>query len=378
MKKITLIALVTLALIGCGNKERTFTIKGTIEGAQDKTLCLQNKSLSGSVIIDSLKLGADGTFTFEAAAPESPEFYQLTLEGQSINISIDSTETITITAKQPGMGSNYSVEGSENCEKIRQLALKQQALQRQVLALLNNGTLTRREVNDSLLNMVARFKQDVTYNYIFQSPQSAYAYYALFLTLGGQNIYDRQNAEDLKAFAAVATSWDTFYPESDRAKHLHNTAMKGLTDNRIATAREQMSIESDKVVNTGVLDLELPDAKGTLHRLTDLDGRVVLLDFHAFSIQGSSARILMLRELYNKYHDRGLEIYQVAIDADEHLWKQTTQALPWICVYDPEGQSMLRYNVHAVPEFFLIDRSNTLYKRSSQMDDVEEEIKRLL
>lgn len=378
MKKIALIALVALLLAGCGKQGKTFIVKGTIEGAEDKTLCLQNKSLSGSVVIDSLKLDATGNFTFEAEAPESPEFYQLTLDGQSINFSIDSTETISITARQPGMGANYTVEGSENCEKIRQLAFKQQALQKQVMALLNSNTLTVQEANDSLLNMVERFKQDVTYNYIFQSPQSAYAYYALFLTLGGQNVYNRQDAADLKVFAAVATSWDTFYPESDRAKHLHNTAMKGLTDNRIAMVRKQMSLGSEKVVSSGLLDLELPDSKGTLHRLTDLDGRVVLLDFHAFSLPESSARILMLRELYNKYHDRGLEIYQVSVDADEHLWKQATQALPWICVYDANGQSILRYNVHSLPEFFLIDRTNTLYKRSTQMDDVEEEIKRLI
>ena len=378
MKKFGLAALIALVLVGCGKQGNTFTVKGTIEGAQDKTLCLLNKSLSGAVVIDSLKLGSDGSFTFEVEAPKTPEFYQLTLDGQSINISIDSTETVCITAKQPGMGANYAVEGSENCEKIRQLALKQMDLQKQVMALLNSNALTVQEANDSLQNMVARFKHEVTYDYIFQSPQSAYAYYALFLTLGGQNIFDRQSAEDLKAFAAVATSWDTFYPESDRAKHLHNTAMKGLTDNRIAMVREQLAIDADKVVSAGILDLELPDGRGNMRRLTDLNGQVVLLDFHAFGVQESSERILELRELYNKYHARGLEIYQVSIDADEHLWKQATQTLPWICVYDPDGQSLMRYNVHAVPEFFLIDRSNTLYKRSTQMENVEEEIKHLL
>ena len=197
----------------------------------------------------------------------------------------------------------------------------------------------------------------------------------MFLTLGGQNIYDRQNSEDLKVFAAVATSWDTFYPESDRAKHLHNTAMKGLTDNRIATAREQMTIDESRIVDSGVLDLELTDAKGQVRTLTELKGQVVLLDFHAFSMKESAARILEMRELYSKYHSQGLEIYQVSIDADEHLWKQATQALPWICVYDPTGQSALRYNVQAVPEYFLIDRNNTLQKRSSQIDDLEKAIK---
>lgn len=375
MKRIGLIALAALALTAC-DKGDTFTVKGTIEGAKDKTLCLQNKTLRGAVILDSVKLGEDGHFEFQAKAPATPDFYQLTLDGQSINFSIDSTETVSITARQPGMGSNYEVSGSDNCEKIRQLALKQQALQKNVQTLINSSSLSREEMADSLNRMVAHFKEDVAFNYIYQSPASTYAYYALFLTLGGQNIYERQNANDLKAFAAVATSWDTFYPESDRAKHLHNTAIKGLTDNRIATAREQqMALDESKVVNTGVLNLELADAKGHIHTLTELKGQVVLLDFHVFSTKESAARILQLRELYNKYHAQGLEIYQVSLDADEHLWKQATQALPWICVYDPNGASAMRYNVQTIPEYFLIDRDNTLQKRSSQIDDLEKAIK---
>ncbi|MBQ8462845.1 MAG: AhpC/TSA family protein [Prevotella sp.] len=374
MKKTALIALVALCLTACDNEGNTFTVKGTIEGAQDKTLCLQNKTLGGTVMLDSVKLGEDGCFEFRAKAPATPDFYQLTLEGQSINFSIDSTETVTITAQSRGMGANYEVSGSENCEKIRQLALKQQALQQGVQTLFGSG-LGREEIGDSLNRMVQHFKEDITFNYIYASPSSAYAYYALFLTLGGQNIYDRQNPEDLKVFAAVATSWDTFYPESDRAKHLHNTAMKGLTDNRIATARQQVAIDESRIVDSGVLDLELPDATGHIRTLTELKGRVVLLDFHAFGMKESAARILEMRELYSKYHPQGLEIYQVSIDADEHLWKQATQALPWICVYDPTGQSALRYNVQAVPEYFLIDRNNTLQKRSSQIDDLEKTIK---
>jgi thioredoxin-related protein len=92
----------------------------------------------------------------------------------------------------------------------------------------------------------------------------------------------------------------------------------------------------------------------------------------------SAARILSLRELYNKYHAQGLEIYQVGLDENEHFWKQQTDALPWISVYDPSGESAQRYNVQSLPEFFLIDRSNALYKRSSQMDNLEAEIKTLL
>ena len=98
-------------------------------------------------------------------------------------------------------------------------------------------------------------------------------------------------------------------------------------------------------------------------------------------MENSPARILELREIYNKYHAQGLEIFQVSLDSDEHFWKQQTAALPWISVRDEDGinsQRLLLYNVQAVPDFFLIDRGNNLVKRAAQIKDLEAEIKKLL
>ena len=118
-----------------------------------------------------------------------------------------------------------------------------------------------------------------------------------------------------------------------------------------------------------------------MRHLTDLKGKVVLLDFHIFALEESPERILMLRELYNKYHAQGLEIFQVSLDGDEHFWKQQTAALPWICVREDKGvgsTTLSLYNVQAVPEFFLIDRGNNIIGRSQTINDVEQAIKNLL
>jgi peroxiredoxin len=326
-----------------------------------------------------VKLGKDGAFCFESEAPQAPDLYCLNIDNQIIYIGIDSTETVTIKAHYPNMSQHYEVEGSENCQKIKELAQKQQTLHQQAIALERNLDLSHQQINDSIQTLVKAYKYDVVLNYIYPDPKTIYAYFGLFQTLGQWNLFDRQVAEDVPIFAAVATSWDTFYPESDRAKHLHNMALKGMNDNRQAMARQMMAAETaEKVVTTGVLDLELPDASGRVRTLTELNGKVVLLDFHLFGMKESAARILSLRELYNKYHDQGLVIYQVGLDENEHFWKQQTDKLPWISVYDPTYASAQRYNVQNIPEYFLIDRSNTLYKRSSQMKDVEAEIRTLL
>lgn len=90
---------------------------------------------------------------------------------------------------------------------------------------------------------------------------------------------------------------------------------------------------------------------------------------------------MMLRELYNKYHAAGFEIYQVSVDPDEHFWKTSTAALPWISVRDEngiQGASVAKYNVQSIPTFFLIDRSNTLRSRDVQIKDLDAAIKALL
>ena len=150
---------------------------------------------------------------------------------------------------------------------------------------------------------------------------------------------------------------------------------------RIVENQNNMMIDATKVNVTNILDIQLPDNKGVTRKLTDLAGKVVLLDFHVFATKDSPARIMKLREVYNKYHAQGLEIFQVSLDPDEHFWKQQTAALPWISVRDPQGiqsQLMTTYNIQSIPTFFLVNRSNVLHKRDSQMKDLDQEIKSLL
>ena len=377
--KLPAMALTTVMALTLGAcQQNKFTVEGTVDGAQDSVLYLQSLALSGAEVIDSVRLEAGGAFCLHGDAPEAPEFYVLRIADQIINISIDSTETVTVRAKYPNMAANYEVEGSENCQTIRTLALKQQDLQRRAIA-LEQAPLPRQTVKDSLQRMVDAYKQDVTNNYIFKNPAKASSYFALFQTLGPWLIFDpKNNAADIKVFAAVATSWDTYYPGAQRGQNLHNITIEGMKNMKRLQAMGSGQIDESIVVESGVLELQLPDSHGQLRTLTELKGQVVLLDFHSFQIDKSPQRILMLRDLYNKYHEQGLQIYQVSLDADEHFWRQMTMQLPWISVRDESGQSAVKYNVQAVPEFFLIDRQNQLQKRSTQISDLEQEIRKLL
>ena len=373
--------MAAFALVACSEKK--FHVEGSIENAKDSLLYFENISLEGPVVVDSVKLDADGQFDFSDKCPEAPEFYRLRIAGQIINIAIDSTETVSVKAKMPEMAANYEVSGSEECSKIRTLALKQISLQNTIISLEKNTSLGSDVIADSISKLIDNYKNEVKTDYIFKEPKAASSYFALFQAIGPYLIFNpRNNRDDIKVFAAVATSWDTFYPGAVRGQNLHNIAIEGMKTARIVAADQQaMQIDANKVSESGIIDIKLVDNKGNVRSLTELKGKVVLLDFHLFALEDSPKRILMLRELYNKYHAQGLEIYQVSLDPDEHFWKQQTAALPWICVRDADGTAskyVNLYNVQSVPEFFLIDKSNSLVNRSSQIKDVEAAISALL
>ena len=360
MKKYVIMALALLGMASCSEKK--FHVEGNITEAQDSVLYLENVGISEITPVDSVKLSADGSFSFSGEATEAPEFYRLRISDQIINVAIDSTETVTVKAAYPQMATQYEVSGSDNCQKIKELALKQMDLQRRAILISNNEQLTVDQSNDSILNMIQQYKDEVKKQYIFPAPDKSYAYFALFQTLGNMLLFNpRTNKDDIKVYAAVA--------------------IEGMKNVRISEANSARTIDASKIQAAGLIDIALNDNKGQLRHLNQLTGKVVLLDFHVFATNESPARILLLRELYNKYHDQGFEIYQVSLDPDEHFWKQQTAALPWINVREDQGlnSSILNlYNVQSVPEFFLIDRGNNLVGRSQTIKDIEQAIKNLL
>ena len=368
---------ITVLMSGCGKE--MFHVEGAIGNAKDSILYFEHNGLTGFTTVDSVKLDAKGAFSFASDKVNNPEFYRLRIAGQIINIAIDSTETVKVDAKYPQMATDYSVNGSYENEKIKQLALKQINLQAQCQALYSEQP----QAADSLVQqLIQAYKYDVSHNYIFKEPMKAYSYFALFQYIVVNNearlIFNPAvDPEDNKVFGAVATSWDTYFPNSERGQNLHNITIKGMRDNRIAAANKQnIQIEAEE---TGVIDLPLRDNKGNMHHLTDLRGKVVLLDFHAFSLPDSPEYIMQMRELYDKYHAKGLEIYMVSLDENEHFWKESVATLPWINVYDNTGISEAYTSAAtATPIIYLIDRSNTVVRNPAQIKNLPKEIEALL
>lgn len=383
MKKLLFVALAAVALSAC-DSEPKFKVEGEVTGAEGKTLYLEAAALEGIVPLDSVKLKTSGAFSFKQAQPKSPEFYRLRIDGKVINLSIDSTETVEVSAPFEQMATAYSVKGSANCEKIKQLTLKQAGLQQKVNTLMQAVQGNRLSVSayeDSVLAVIKAYKDDVKINYIFAAPNTSAAYFALFQKLNNYMIFDPLNSrDDIKCFQAVATSLNNAYPHADRSKNLYNIVIKGLKNTRVAQPKV-VELPEEAISETGIIDIALRDMRGEVRRLSELKGKAVILDFTVYQSAVSPGHNFLLRDLYDKYAARGLEIYQISLDADEHYWKTTADNLPWVCVRDANGvysNIVSAYNVQNIPSLFLINKNCELSARGENIKDLEAEVKKLL
>ena len=384
MKKIITCSLFVVCglsiMISC-RQAPEFVVKGVVAGAGEQTIYLENVGLVSVELMDSAKLNSSGEFTFKHARPEYPDFYRLRLNNQLINFAVDSTETISFVADAGTFATSYTVEGSENSLAIKEIVLAQLDATQETKRLRRDddvNIITEDEHRMYLSEVINNYKT-VALKYIYTQPGSMASYFALFQKIDGLLFFDLYDKNDTRAFGAVATTFNHLYPESPRSIHLYNLALQSLK-----IVRGERTIDFSEVTTKEVdfLDIELPDLQNEKIKLSDiLPGKVVILNFTAYQTEFSLALNQLLDNIYFNFHDNGLEIYQISLDSDLHLWKNVVSNLPWICVYDPQSmysQSAAVYNVQQLPTLFIFDRSGTLVKRVEDLSTLEKDIQSLI
>lgn len=386
MKKSKLLLFAaTLIMAACQPQVDRFAVSGTVAGAPDMMLYLDRMDLDRITTVDSVRLGQDGAFRFSQPAPRGCfELYRLRTGTRTIDFAVDTVCEISVTASLSDMR-EYLIEGSAPSLAIRDVAARQS----QFIVDLKNLQQRYAGPETGVLNartdeLLAVFKSDLSNTFILSDPGSPAAYYCLFLSVNGRRIFNPYNSrQEAKTFAAVASSMDILYPQAERTMHLHNLAMKAMakTSAPKPVSQEQIDRLRSIVVEAGIIDMELPDYKGNVHKLSDLTGKVVLLDFTAYKTDFSANYNLVLHKLYDKYSDSGFEIYQVSFDDDESFWLNASENIPWVSVRDENSLNstiLKSYNVEQLPTAFLIDREGTLVKRPDDSSELEADIEALL
>ena len=371
-----------LLLASCNSNERAFRIQGEVTSAEDKTLFLEHRALGGIELLDSVKLQKNGKFSFKETAPDNPEFYQLRIENQKLIFAVDSVETLTVKADASDLYKTSEVASSILNDQIKEVIDKQRETERDITNLINLHTaksiddVTYMQEVDSVLSIYKTYATKL----ILGNPSSAAAYYAVFQKINGYLIFDPYDKKDYAMFGAVATSWNRYYPETQRTKHLYDFTMNALR------TRKQQDQQSDlmsqiTVTETTLPEIILPDVKGNKISLSSFKGNFVILDFTAYKTDFSLQHNEILNRIYREFNSKGLEIYQISFDSDVHFWKNAAIEFPWKSVHDSNSinSTLLKtYNVRELPTAYVLDREGDLIKRIENFDSLEKDIRELL
>jgi peroxiredoxin len=360
----------------CSNKKQ-FTVEVILKDGKDKTLYLENITTSSVVILDSVKLNKSGSFTFKCPIPDSPDFYRLRLKNQFINFTAEETGLIKIQSDTVNFARNYSIEGSAESEKIKELTFLQisaSEVYNKIQKQFDSKKISADEYVEKSREAVAVYK-NAAYDYIYSHPESASAYFALFQQINKLLIFDPYDKKDSQAYGAVANNWNQFHPESVRTKHLVALFKRSLA---VIRGERQPNLEFTEVEGKKFLDFALPTVDDKEIRLSESgEGRVVILDFTAYELSISPSHNSRLLEIYNQYKSKGLQIFQVSLDNDRHFWKNAAVNLPWICVIDPQSvysEIAKKYNVNDIPVSFIRNKEGDIVKRIENYDSLETDV----
>lgn len=381
-KTLLVLSFISLLLVSC-KKEPHFTIEGVVKDAVGQTLVLERRGISDISIIDSVRIADDGTFAMQVPSPQYPDLYLLRLGAQSINLAVDSIETIKIEASSKSFATGYKVEGSENSTKIKKVVLSYLDFMTKVSDLKNklqSNTISDETYLTDVQDAISEYKDEIR-KLIISDLKSPAAYFALFQKIDGVLIFNPYEKNDSKMYSAVATSWDMYYKESPRAIHLKEFTLRSISERRRSEESANNVINKiEQIDNSDYYNINLPNINGENISLKSLRGKVVLLDFTAYQAEYSPLHNIAINKIYQKYKG-DIEVYQVSFDSDIHFWQNASLNLPWIRVHDQKSVTsdlIYKFNLQELPTMFLLNRDGELVKRLSVSDDIEAEIRRLL
>jgi len=343
MKKTLIIALLGLLSLTATAQKTSLTV--TLQGLADDGALVVLEPRGGRLVpTDTLHLNAKHSAKIERNIAD-PFFFALTLAGQRgpiVHVLLLPKERVTLNLEYLA-AENYlgivSVKGSENMElysrfnnMMRDVVTErapQSALPEQMEALIRGH-------KDLLMSAFM-----VTY---FESVFEQYA----------------------GLYKEVCDALTGRYAEHEFVRHL---------DNKVKSLGAIAGMQAP--------DIEMTDTAGVVRRLSDLRGKVVLIDFWASWCGPCRMENPNVVRLYQKYHDMGFEIFSVSLDKEHDKWVAAIKKdnLMW-----PNHVSDLRYwssaagklyGISSIPATVLVDRNGIVLARNLRGPQLEEKLKEI-
>ena len=376
MKRLFFCLLALVLVVTACNQASTARISATIEGAPNTAIVLEKLNYNRLQTIDTIRTDGAGQFNYKVRLKgNEPYFYYLYREGSPIaSLILLPSDQVTVVVPQEG---RFTVEGSEEStlfQEVNEAYARASDQIRNLTASITDETPEAKvkEVNQQLSKLYVDYKRQairhmVTHPHSITSAVMAFQKFGDDLPVFGQE-------SDFVILQAVRDSLSSVYPKSEFL-----TALRDEVDSRARNM--ELSSRLGDVVVINFPELMLPDMEGKTRRLSELDGKVIVLSFWSVGQTEHKLFNVDLVDLYKKYHAQGLEVYQVSLDIDKGVWASTvrSQNLPWINVNDGLGvdsPAVATYNVTRIPTMFVIGRDGDILGTDVFEKDALEQIVR--
>ena len=175
----------------------------------------------------------------------------------------------------------------------------------------------------------------------------------------------------------------------DSHQELHAEVIKALHEKypKQPIVAERYKVESSPATSTSIgalaPDLAFENPDGKIMKLSDLRGKVVLLDFWAAWCRPCRMENPNVVKVYNKYHEKGFEVYSVSLDKDKASWVKAIEAdgLIWPNHVSDLGQWQSKaakiYGVSSIPATFLIGKDGRIIAKNLRGAALENALKEL-
>ena len=330
-------------------------IDGVVESAPSSEVIVKLLDVNRYEVLDTVKTDASGRFSYKVDVEKGqPEFVYIFYKDTKIaSLLLESGDAVMVSSDTLGF---YEVEGSDECVKLAQVENDHAATMGRLGAISSRiEKATDPEVVSALAKDMTReyvqyYRNSV--KYVLENSKSLTSVPVLYQNFGADLPVFAQSTDALH-FRTVADSLETVYPESKYVKALRKEA-----ERRSGYLELQAKLANAEEI--GYPDIELPDINARKIKLSEVDAKVIMVYFwSATDANQKMFNLDVLKSLYDDYHKRGFEIYQVALDPDKASWAQVVkqQNLPWINVCDGLGGNspyVLTYNLAGLPSAYII------------------------